>query len=160
METLKPTKGLCSDVAYSPKTKLLEYRVVSIENGEVVYSNAIENTHFAHNIGEFFALVRAVKYAIENKLDLPIFTDSTTALSWYYAKEVRSDVLEDNPKLQPFVEAGLAYLKSLKTLPKIQKWETKQWGEIPADYGRKSRVNSNKEVQNLIETLDLKQENE
>ncbi len=156
----KPISGLCCDSSYSHKTKILEYRVVDIETLNVLYQNQIHDTYFANNIGEFFALVRAVKHCIDNKTQCEIYSDSNTAISWVQNGIVKSSVLEEpeNKKLLPFINAGLAYIKTINSLPTILKWNTKDWGEIPADFGRKQKATNNPNVKNLIETLNLKQD--
>lgn len=130
----KPTRGICSDASFSSKTKVLEYRVVNISDSRVLHQNRFEKLENATNLGEFFALVRAVKYVIDNQLDTPIFCDSVTAISWVNNKKAKTSCTDKTMMWR--IEQAEIYLKSI-TLPLIFKWQTKLWGEIPADYGRK-----------------------
>jgi ribonuclease HI len=43
----------------------------------------------------------------------------------------------ENQQLFELIERAEQWLKSNTFLTKIVKWETKVWGEIPADFGRK-----------------------
>jgi ribonuclease HI len=134
----RPTVGVCADAAYSSKTKLLQFRVVHIESLEMVYGNRFENCENATNIGEFLGLVRAIKYVLDNQMDCPIYSDSATAIHWAQNKRVKSDCLQNkkNKALPPMIAAALEYLHSI-SLPAIVKWDTRIWGEIPADFGNK-----------------------
>ena len=87
------------------------------------------------NIGEFLAIVEAVKYIIENDYQPKvIFSDSVTAISWFRNKKTASG--KRNPRL---MKAEI-YLRSIAHWIdeiKVVKWDNRQWGEIPADFGRK-----------------------
>lgn len=132
----KPTVGICSDSSYSTKTKVLEYQVVNIQSGEVLAKNRFKNstTEYFNNIGEFFGLVKAVKYVVDNRLELPIYCDSITAIKWVKEKKVKTTI--QDKYLLGCVDSGIKYLESIR-LPTISKWQTNIWGEIPADFGRK-----------------------
>jgi ribonuclease HI len=97
----------------------------------------------SNNIGEFLALIQGISYLIKNnQLHVPIYSDSKTAISWHTNKAHKCTVL-DNPKNS--VEMIDKFNKSfdfLKGSAKkhsyvIEKWHTKAWGEIAADFGRK-----------------------
>ena len=91
------------------------------------------------NIGEFLAIILALAWLKKNKLSYPIYSDSLTAMAWVRNKRVNTK-LERTPKNTEIFKAldnGVAWLKVNPVGVKIIKWETKIWGEIPADYGRK-----------------------
>lgn len=96
-----------------------------------------------NNIAEFLGLVAAIKYLNENKLDLKIYTDSVTAMAWVRNKSANTtanNTGKATAELDALIIEAENYLKSnteLMNKVRILKWETKQWGEIPADYGRK-----------------------
>ena len=91
------------------------------------------------NIGEFLALVHALAYLKKNKLDMPIYSDSLTALAWVRKKKVNTKLRpnETNKKVFELIERALFWLNNNTYDTQILKWNTKVWGEIPADFGRK-----------------------
>jgi ribonuclease HI len=92
-----------------------------------------------NNIGEFLAIVHGLAFLKQNNSDRLIYTDSKTAISWVKKKTCNTKLErnEKNKALFELVERAINWLKtnSYKTI--IVKWETKAWGEIPADFGRK-----------------------
>ena len=129
----KPTYGIAVDAACSGNPGIMEYRGILISTGEEVF-------HFGpmygtNNIGECLALCYALKQ-YDNVI--PIYTDSKTALAW-----VRDGKHKSTLKRTPETEALYTLLEnSLEdieyiTLDNLHKWDTKNWGEIPADFGRK-----------------------
>jgi len=93
-----------------------------------------------NNIGEFLALVHALAYAkqIKNE-DLAIYSDSRTAMAWVRNKKVKTVLKKDhsNEKLFKLVDRAIIWLHNNSYRNKILKWDTENWGEIPADFGRK-----------------------
>jgi ribonuclease HI len=97
----------------------------------------------SNNIGEFLALIQGISYLIKNNLlHVPIYSDSKTAISWHNNKAHKCTVL-DNPKNDTDMIAkfdkSFQFLKgsAQKHNYVIEKWHTKDWGEIAADFGRK-----------------------
>lgn len=88
------------------------------------------------NIGEYCALARGLKYLRDNRLDLPLYTDSMVAQSWLKKKAHRSNV-EISPTLKALLLAADNYIKSIDWPIDVRDWKSSVWGEIPADYGRK-----------------------
>ena len=43
----------------------------------------------------------------------------------------------DNKEIFDLIRKSEAWLKTPRPEVKIYKWNTKEWGEIPADFGRK-----------------------
>jgi ribonuclease HI len=133
----KPFRGICSDAAYSTVTNIVSYRLFDIEeNREIVTRHFADfKSQYLTNIGEFFGLVRAIKYVVDNDLDLPVYSDSQTAISWVLNKMVNTFITEG--EVLKLVGSGEKYLKGLEKMPLICKWKTRDWGEIPADFGNK-----------------------
>ena len=73
------------------------------------------------------------------KSDKIIYTDSRTALSWVKKKicNTKLERTENNEPVFELVDRAVNWLKSNQFKTVIVKWETKAWGEIPADFGRK-----------------------
>ena len=93
----------------------------------------------SNNIMEFLALVHGLAYCKQHKLDLPIYSDSRIAINWVKKKYINTSIRpnKDNKYLFELIQRALKWLKSNTYKNKILKWETKAWGEIPADFGRK-----------------------
>jgi len=92
-----------------------------------------------NNLGEFLGIVHALAFLYKQDSNLPIYSDSVTALSWVRKKKVKSE-LERNSKTEQaweLVDRALIWLNSHNVTNRIFKWETEFWGENPADYGRK-----------------------
>lgn len=92
-----------------------------------------------NNIGEFLAIVHALAYLYKHESNLPIYSDSVTALSWVLKKKVKSDLTRDarTEEAWALVDRALQWLNTHQVTNRILKWETEHWGENPADYGRK-----------------------
>lgn len=70
---------------------------------------------------------------------LPIYTDSKIAQLWVQKKKCKTTLPqnEKTQKLYELIARAEQWLKTNTYENKILKWETKSWGEIPADFGRK-----------------------
>jgi ribonuclease HI len=120
------------------------FQCVDVLTGEqIFYYDGFKNT--TNNIMEFLALVEALRYtlSLEEKDRRIIYSDSKTAISWVLNKKVKTSLNRNSQNLDSFlmIEKSLEWLKTCNTtylvLPLIQKWNTKSWGEIPADFGNK-----------------------
>ena len=116
----------------------MEYRGVNTKTKKELFKQGPfpEGTN---NIGEFLALVHGLAVLKDKNSDLIIYTDSKTAMSWVKKKTCNTK-LQPNDKNKPvfdLVERALIWLKNNSYSTVIVKWETKAWGEIPADFGRK-----------------------
>lgn len=131
-----PTIGLVSDASYSKKHGYLEYQVMDLQTGEIVYNNGFKNltSEYVANIGEFFGIVRAIKYVQDNEMIVPIYSDSLNAIRWVANKHCTGHVDND---LEPILAAANQYLKGIEELPPIFWWNKREWGENPVDFGRK-----------------------
>lgn len=91
------------------------------------------------NIGEFLAIILALAWLKKHKLRYPIYSDSKTAMAWVRNKRVNTKLMRTAKNMEIFqaLDNGVAWLKANPVNVGIIKWETKIWGEIPADYGRK-----------------------
>ena len=136
-----PTKpvlpSICVDAACSGSPGPLEYRGVLTETGEDIF-HAGPFQDGTNNVGEFLGIVLAMDWCINKKKELPIYSDSASAISWVRAGKCNTKLerLPSNRLLFDFI--GRAE-EALKTYPafKVLKWDTRAWGEIPADFGRK-----------------------
>lgn len=127
------TKGIAVDAAHSVKEKRTEIQGIDLKTGKVVFYKDLGNQTI--NIGEFLAIVEAVKYIIENKYKpMVVFSDSNTAIAWYKNKRTASG---KRNKLLQKAEAYLRIAAFWTGNVEIIKWDNKLWGETPADFGNK-----------------------
>ncbi len=92
------------------------------------------------NIGEFLAIVLAMAWLKKHKItDMPIYSDSQTAIAWVRNKRVNTKLKKTaaNAALFDALQKAVNWLKTNDPKVQVLKWNTKEWGEIPADYGRK-----------------------
>lgn len=80
-------------------------------------------------------MIEAVKYIIENNYTPSIiYTDSITAISWFYNKKTSSRKRNlELKKAEVFLET-IPYKVDKMT---VRHWDNKGWGETPADFENK-----------------------
>lgn len=130
--------ALAVDAACSGNPGVMEFRGVIADTGTEVFHRGPFNGG-TNNIGEFLAIVLGLAYLKQNNLPWVLYTDSRTALSWL--KKGHADTkIEWNAQNQDLFfmlrKAEMWLHDNTWTTP-IYKWDTKSWGEIPADFGRK-----------------------
>ena len=75
----------------------------------------------------------------QKKSSLPIYSDSRNAIMWVQKKKCKT-LLEREPRNEVIfnlIERAEKWLLENEYTTTILKWETSEWGEIPADFGRK-----------------------
>lgn len=130
--------SLSVDVGSRGNPGIVEYKGVHTRTGEVVFQHP-PITKGTNNLGEFLAIVHALAYLKQKGSNMTIYSDSVTAMSWVRKKEVATNLARDasTQEIWTLVDRALAWLRSNTYSNKIMKWDTKAWGEIKADYGRK-----------------------
>ena len=130
--------SLSVDAACSGNPGAMEYRGVYSKTGQEVFRQGPFKDG-TNNIGEFLALVHGLAFLKQKNSDLPLYTDSKTALAWVKAKKTRTrlEKNESNAILFELLVRAENWLQQNEYSTKIMKWETTVWGEIPADFGRK-----------------------
>jgi len=126
------------DAACSGNPGPTEYQGVDTRTKEVIFRKGpYENG--TNNIGEFLALVHALALFHKSNPDLPIYTDSRTAQAWVRNKKVKTTLprTSKNEVLFSLMDRAIMWLHANTYRNPIIKWDTKGWGEIPADFGRK-----------------------
>lgn len=129
--------SLAVDAACSGNPGPMEYRGVHVASRqEIFHFGPMRGTN---NIGEFLALVHGLALLKQKGFDMPIYSDSVNAISWVKQKKCKTKLPRTSETEQLFVliERAEKWLKENKFTTPILKWETKEWGEIPADFGRK-----------------------
>lgn len=130
-------EALAVDAACSGNPGKMEYRGIYLRTGEVVFH--FGPVHGTNNIGEFLAIVHALALLKQKNSNMPIYSDSRTAILWVSKKQCKTK-LERNTKTAPLfnlIERAENWLKNNAYQTRIIKWKTEVWGEIPADFGRK-----------------------
>lgn len=61
---MRPTVGIATDGAHSTKERLTRYRAVDLSSGLELFNHSIGNK--TNNIGEFLAIIEAVKYILKH----------------------------------------------------------------------------------------------
>lgn len=140
-DTLLPANvienSLAVDAACSGNPGAMEYQGVHVASRQQVF-------HFGpmygtNNIGEFLAIVHGLALLKQKGFDMPIYSDSVNAINWVKQKKCKTKLPRDSKTevLFQLIERAEKWLRENTYTTPILKWETKQWGEIPADFGRK-----------------------
>lgn len=126
------------DAASSGNPGIMEYQGVDTKTQKKLFHQG-PFKQGTNNIGEFLALVHGLAFLKENNSDRIIYTDSRTAMSWVRKKTCNTKLPETakNKAVFDLIRRAILWLKNNSYKTPIVKWETKAWGEIPADFGRK-----------------------
>lgn len=141
-EATKPpvSNFIAVDGSYSSSTKLMQYRCVCGETGEEIFCSSMVRGG-NQNIAEFLALVGAIKYRMSSgRYDLDIYCDSQTALAWLRNRKINTSFdYQKHQYIATRIESAMTFLFRYSSIKfeRIYKWDSRRWGEIPADFGRK-----------------------
>lgn len=126
------------DAASSGNPGVMEYQGADTKTGKKLFRQG-PFPQGTNNIGEFLAIVHGLAFLKERNSDRIIYTDSRTAMSWVRKKNCNTKLPETpkNKELFDLIRRAIDWLKNNSYKTPIVKWETKAWGEIPADFGRK-----------------------
>lgn len=126
------------DAASSGNPGLMEYRGVDTQTHKQLFHQG-PFQQGTNNIGEFLALVHGLAYLKKIGSDRKIYSDSKIAIGWIKRKSCNTKLKRTakNQKLFELIHRAETWLKTNTYTTQILKWETKAWGEIPADFGRK-----------------------
>jgi ribonuclease HI len=116
----------------------MEYRGVHTATGEEFFHiGPLEQG--TNNVGEFLAVVHALALLKKGGSDLPVYSDSANAITWIKKKKCNTKLApsEANKIIFDLIERAENWLKNNAYTTPVLKWETGEWGEIPADFGRK-----------------------
>ena len=137
--------SLCADAACSGSPGRLEYRVVETKTGQQVLK-AGPFDEGTNNVGEFLAIVDALRWLSRQGLDWPIYSDSENAIGWIRRRKCNTKLRRTSANRKLFEMIGRAEIDLPGLLERVAgresrvpilKWETRIWGENPADFGRK-----------------------
>ena len=130
--------SLAVDAACNMVTGEMEYRGVDAKTSREIFRKGPYKKG-TNNVGEFLAIVHGLALLKQKGSDVPIYTDSLTAISWVRKKTAKTNLLKtpDNEILFSLIARAEKWLRENTWKNKLLKWETRIWGEIPADFGRK-----------------------
>lgn len=126
------------DAACSGNPGPMEYQAIDLATGAVVF-------HFGpkygtNNIGEFLAIIHALALMEQKGItDKVIYSDSYNAILWVQKKHCKTKLERNNKtaELYDIIARAENWLRTHEIKIPVLKWETAQWGECPADFGRK-----------------------
>lgn len=131
-------ESIAVDAACSGNPGLMEYRGVDTKTGTELFRQG-PFAQGTNNVGEFLALVHGLAMLQKEGRNVPIYSDSRIAIGWVKKKAPKTQLQRTaaNAQLFDLMERAVKWLKTHTYDTQILKWETKAWGEIPADFGRK-----------------------
>ena len=130
-------ESLAVDAACSGNPGKMEYQGVDTQTGDRIFHQAFPLG--TNNIGEFLALVHGLAHLKKTGSDMPIYTDSKIAMGWVLKKKCNSKLAKSaaTKRMDEMVARAEKWLRDNTYSTKVIKWDTDNWGEIPADFGRK-----------------------
>ncbi len=129
--------SIAVDAACSGNPWKLEYQWIDLITGTLLFHKTF--SLWTNNIGEFLALVEGLQYLQKNKSDKYLYSDSKHAINRISQKKCRTK-LEQLPwteRIFKAIEQAEEWLRHNLITTKILKRNTKERGEIPADFWRK-----------------------
>ncbi len=131
-------ESLAVDAACSGNPGDMEYRGVYLRSREEVFRMG-PMEQGTNNIGEFLAIVHGLALMKQKSLSLPIYSDSANAISWVKQKKCKTKLerTAKNERIFDLITRAEKWLRENSYTNPVRKWETRDWGEIPADFGRK-----------------------
>ena len=125
------------DAACSGNPGIMEYQGVDTKNKAQIFHKKFSLG--TNNIGEFLAIVHALAMFKQQGQDTPIYTDSKIAMGWVAKKKCNTKLVKNakTDLLFKLIYRAEKWLRENTYENKLLKWDTKRWGEIPADFGRK-----------------------
>jgi len=132
--------SLAVDAACNEMTGIMEYQGVwTFDDAEPLFRKGPYKGG-TNNIGEFLALVHALALFQKDQdvkfRTMPIYSDSRIAMGWVKGGRCRTKA-KPTPEVAELIRRAENWLANNQFKNPIWKWETKVWGEIPADFGRK-----------------------
>ncbi|WP_379161729.1 ribonuclease H [Paenibacillus sp. sgz5001063] len=116
----------------------VEYKGVDTQTGELIFScGPIKKG--TNNLGEFLAIVHALALLKKEGSSRTIYSDSMNAMKWVKQKKVATTLPRDasTEEIWTLIDRAERWLQTNTYKNKVLKWQTKEWGEIKADYRRK-----------------------
>ena len=130
-------ESIAVDAACSGNPGEMEYRWIDLQTWDEIFHEKFQIG--TNNIWEFLAIVHGLKYLWDD--NRVIYSDSRIAMSrvnqWKCKTKINADESSDFDKVFKAIDGAEKWLKENGIKHKILKWNTEDWWEIPADFGRK-----------------------
>ena len=126
------------DAACSGNPGPMEYQAIDLATGQQVFH--FGPVHGTNNIGEFLAIVHALALCWQQGLHTKtIYSDSVNAMLWVRKRQCKTKLgrTPQTAQLYAIIARAERWLQTHDYRNPIVKWQTQQWGEVPADFGRK-----------------------
>jgi ribonuclease HI len=127
----KPREGITSDAGTHGNPGPSEYQITDMAGNRLEHKKL--GVH-SNNYAELAGILAMIEYAVKHGESI-LWTDSQIALGWIKTGRIGERVHERDK-----IVAMVSKIRVLRVRnPKIQlkKWDTKHWGQIPSDFGRK-----------------------
>ena len=130
--------SIAVDAACSGNPGPMEYRGVHIGEGREIFRQSPIKIG-TNNIGEFLAIVHALAHLKTHDLDWPVYSDSVQAIRWVQEKHCKTKLPRTGETQAVFalIIRAQEWLRENSYTNDVRKWKTEEWGESPADFGRK-----------------------
>jgi ribonuclease HI len=131
-------ESISVDAACSGNPGELEYQGVDTSTGEQIFASR-KYPVGTNNLGEFLAVVHALRHLHDQGSEIPVYSDSVSAIAWVRNKRVKTNLARNHETeaLWRDIDFAVNWLFDHDYKNPILKWETKAWGEVKADFGRK-----------------------
>ena len=131
--------GIAVDAGCRKNPGPVEYRGVDLSTGqEIFHVGPLEGG--TNNLGEFLAVVHALALLDkQGREGVTIYSDSATAMAWLRNRHAKTTLAPtpQNSNIRALVARAETWLNTHVQRNHVTKWRTEEWGEIPADFGRK-----------------------
>lgn len=116
----------------------MEYRGVDLATGKELFRVGVFEDS-TNNIGEYLALIHVLALCKKHGVNRTIYTDSKTALAWLRRRGAKTQLKRTQRNTRSFelLERADHWVRNNTWSNPVVKWATEEWGEIPADFGRK-----------------------
>lgn len=117
---------------------IMEYQGVEVATGRVIFRVG-PFKKATNNIGEYLAIVHALALMEQRGERHIIYSDSKIAQGWVRKGLCNTKITPsaENQPVRNLIMRADHWLATHSFRVPIIKWDTKRWGEIPADFGRK-----------------------
>lgn len=137
LKDLVDFNAIAVDAGCSGNPGPMEYRGVYLGNCQQLFH--FGPVYGTNNIGEFLAIVHALALIKRNGWDMKVYSDSYNAILWVKNMRCKTKLVRTpaTAELHGLIARAEAWLRNNPRHAPVLKWETGEWGEIPADFGRK-----------------------
>jgi ribonuclease HI len=129
--------AIAVDAGCSGNPGPMEYQGVYLGNEQRLFHfGPIQGTN---NIGEFLAIVHALALIKQNNWNMKVYSDSVSGMAWVRNRKAKTTLVRNEQTAQALdlVARAEKWLRQNPLHAEVRKWNTEEWGEIHADFGRK-----------------------